>query len=230
MEDNKPFVITVVGAESSGKTILAMHLAKELNCQWVPEFAREYLEQLGREYTEKDLEIIAGRQLDKILGVVSRESSLAPYPLKGAMKHPSSIIEQPGGLNVITHDVNGVLRPAKTQPRATSQQPWSVVSDLKSAIGNRQSAIVIDGGMMNLRMWARIKFKMKLPVVEEALKNDVTDLYLLCRPRKEWTPDPLREAPTLLERSWIYNQYLAELMRGKVQMEIITVKEIGDKI
>jgi nicotinamide riboside kinase len=60
-------------------------------------------------------------------------------------------------------------------------------------------------------MWARIKYGKKIPVVEEALKEDVTSLYLLCRPLIPWEPDPLRDAPLLLDRAWIYNHYLKEL-------------------
>jgi len=53
----------------------------------------------------------------------------------------------------------------------------------------------------------------------------VTDLYLLCRPFKEWAPDPLREAPSLIDRVWIYNQYLEEVIKSNVAVEIVSVGE-----
>ena len=75
-----------------------------------------------------------------------------------------------------------------------------------------RSVLIVDSGMLSLRMWARIKYGSTIPLVEEALKENVTSLYILCRPRKEWELDPLREAPLLLDRAWIYNQYLSELL------------------
>ena len=71
--------------------------------------------------------------------------------------------------------------------------------------------VIVDSGMMSLRMWARIKYGITIPVVEHALKEDMTSLYLLTRPVLEWEADPLREAPALLDRVWIYNHYLKEL-------------------
>jgi nicotinamide riboside kinase len=65
--------------------------------------------------------------------------------------------------------------------------------------------------MLSLRMWARIKYGIKISLVDQALKEDVTSLYILTRPVLEWEVDPLREAPALLDRVWIYNHYLKEL-------------------
>lgn len=44
---NKPFIITVFGAESTGKTTLSRQLTAELNATWTEEFARPYLESTG---------------------------------------------------------------------------------------------------------------------------------------------------------------------------------------
>ena len=60
----------VTGPESTGKSTLCEQLAANYNTQWVPEFAREYLMNLGRPYTYDDLLIIARGQLqqeDRIL-------------------------------------------------------------------------------------------------------------------------------------------------------------------
>ena len=54
--------ISVTGPESSGKSLLAEALAEALNTAYVPEYAREYLENLDREYTEADLVKIAMQQ------------------------------------------------------------------------------------------------------------------------------------------------------------------------
>lgn len=55
--------IVVIGPESTGKSTLSKSLAEQLHTVWVPEFARTFLENLGREYTESDLLEIAKGQI-----------------------------------------------------------------------------------------------------------------------------------------------------------------------
>ncbi|MFN4246787.1 MAG: AAA family ATPase [Flavipsychrobacter sp.] len=55
--------IVVIGPESTGKSTLSETLANSLQTVWVPEYARTFLENLGREYTEADLLAIAKGQL-----------------------------------------------------------------------------------------------------------------------------------------------------------------------
>ena len=197
MSQHKPKVITIVGAESSGKTTLASQLREHFDCPWVPEYAREYLISLGRIYNESDLEIIADRQFKAIQDAVRQSlTSFAPNP----------------------------LAPPQSSYGARGKGE-SNVFELSSIVNRQSSIVILDGGMMNLRMWARIKYKSTIPIVENALKNDVTDLYLLCRPHVQWEADPLREAPSLIDRVWIYNQYLDELTRGEKPVEIISGPE-----
>ena len=56
--------IVVIGPESTGKSTLSEALAKALFTAWVPEFARAFLEGLGRPYKEEDLLTIAQGQAD----------------------------------------------------------------------------------------------------------------------------------------------------------------------
>lgn len=55
--------IVVIGPESTGKSTLSEMLAASLQTVWVPEYAREYLEQRGGVYNELDLMEIAKGQL-----------------------------------------------------------------------------------------------------------------------------------------------------------------------
>lgn len=57
--------IAITGPESTGKSTLAQQLAAHFNTLWVPEFARDYIAGLNRNYTLTDLENIAHGQLER---------------------------------------------------------------------------------------------------------------------------------------------------------------------
>jgi len=57
-------VITICfhGAESTGKSVLADKLSREIGCTWVPEYGRTYCEERGTDLTMDDLLAIAEGQ------------------------------------------------------------------------------------------------------------------------------------------------------------------------
>jgi|SRR5690242_6158628 len=55
--------IVVIGPESTGKSTLSEELARQYKTTWVPEYAREYMDNLQREYREEDLLQIASGQV-----------------------------------------------------------------------------------------------------------------------------------------------------------------------
>ncbi len=65
--------IVIIGPESTGKSTLSSEIAAALNTCFVPEFAREYLHQINREYLEEDLLHIAAGQL-KLEDKLAREA------------------------------------------------------------------------------------------------------------------------------------------------------------
>jgi Predicted ATPase/kinase involved in NAD metabolism len=69
--------IVVIGPESTGKSTLCEQLATRFKASWVPEFARNYLLNLGRPYNYDDLLIIAKGQLES----EDRLAELASVPL-----------------------------------------------------------------------------------------------------------------------------------------------------
>ncbi len=56
-------IIAIVGPESTGKSWLSEKLAEHFHTQWVPEFAREYIDGLDRPYQRGDLLEIARGQV-----------------------------------------------------------------------------------------------------------------------------------------------------------------------
>lgn len=70
-----PKRILILGPESTGKSTLTEALASHFSEPWVPEVAREYLEQLGRAYDYADLALIGKAQMaleDRLAAEASR--------------------------------------------------------------------------------------------------------------------------------------------------------------
>ncbi|MCO6496608.1 MAG: ATP-binding protein [Chitinophagaceae bacterium] len=70
-----------IGPESTGKSTLCEQLAKHFNTLWCPEYAREFLNTNGTEYTYDNLLHIATKQLeqeDRIAQELS-ESGVSPF-------------------------------------------------------------------------------------------------------------------------------------------------------
>jgi len=68
--------IAVTGPESTGKTTLAQSLALSFGTLWVPEFAREYLQDVAGDYTYDDVEKIALGQLKSENEYAAKSSGL----------------------------------------------------------------------------------------------------------------------------------------------------------
>jgi NadR type nicotinamide-nucleotide adenylyltransferase len=73
---NQPKIVVITGAESTGKSTLAESLAAHFHVPLIPEFARNYVEQLNRPYNYNDVEIIARQQVKQVNA--ARESE---YPV-----------------------------------------------------------------------------------------------------------------------------------------------------
>ncbi len=211
---HKPFIITIVGPESSGKTTLARELASRYSAPWVPEYARKYLEGLGRPYDENDLVRIAQGQLEAISEVLGEQFSIGNWQ-SAVLSSQTAVLSSQFSVHSF---LKKVLTPEPLPPGPSkgenmeARTQYSFLTFQREEFGEEPRPLVmVDSGMLSLRMWARIKYGITIPVVEQALKDDVTSLYVLTRPVFEWEADPLREAPSLLDRVWIYNHYLKEL-------------------
>lgn len=73
---NKPKIIVITGAESTGKSTLTERLANHFEVPYITEIAREYVENLNRKYTYSDVETIAKMQIAKFKSI---SKSDAPY-------------------------------------------------------------------------------------------------------------------------------------------------------
>lgn len=62
----QPKIIVITGAESTGKSTLTEKLANYFNVPFIPEIAREYVENLGYKYDYNDVENIARIQIEQL--------------------------------------------------------------------------------------------------------------------------------------------------------------------
>lgn len=194
----KPFIITIVGAENSGKTSLAIFLAAFFRCTWVPEYAREYLATLDRPYDEKDLEAITNGQWEWINAAIENKVSASTL-----YQH---LVDEINSTDVVNKNL-----------------VVDLIQLIKDKTDNQGEILIVDGGMLNLQMWSQIKYGRVSPFIKDLMEKDLTNLYILCRPGKNWTADPWREAPLVLDRAWIYNQYLRELVVLKKEFVIVAL-------
>lgn len=73
----RPKIIAITGAESTGKSTLSEALAKHYGVPFQAEYAREYIRNLNREYTFKDVEFIARKQLQQYHELIETGNSPA---------------------------------------------------------------------------------------------------------------------------------------------------------
>jgi len=63
LKENNISRIVITGPESTGKTELAQALAEKFDAVWIPEYARQYVENLNRPYDYVDVVRIAQHQI-----------------------------------------------------------------------------------------------------------------------------------------------------------------------
>ncbi|MFN3316455.1 MAG: AAA family ATPase, partial [Raineya sp.] len=96
------FAVAIVGVESTGKSTLAEDLAKYYQTEWIAEFARKYLENLGRNYTYDDVLLIAQNQ-NRIIQEKIKENTedenyddyINEYRIQSIVKKYSDFIRYP---------------------------------------------------------------------------------------------------------------------------------------
>ncbi len=123
--------IAITGPESTGKSELSQQLAREFKTEWVPEYARFYLDRLSEPYQESDLLAIAK-------GQIAWEEDKMKYASK---------------------------------------------------------YLFCDTDLLVIKIWSDFKYGRTDKWIEEHLKENRYDFYLLSDIDISWIPDPQREHP-----------------------------------
>jgi NadR type nicotinamide-nucleotide adenylyltransferase len=84
--------IVVIGPESTGKSTLCAQLAEHYQTLWVPEYAREYLEENGTDYSYNDLLTIAKGQVKLEEEISNQLSAVSSQRLAQNIEHRTSHI------------------------------------------------------------------------------------------------------------------------------------------
>ena len=87
----KKFV--VIGPESTGKSTLCSQLAEYYETIWVPEYAREYLEKNGTDYSYDDLLTIGKGQINLEEGIRYKVSGISDEQSANSIEHRTSNIK-----------------------------------------------------------------------------------------------------------------------------------------
>ena len=178
--------IVIIGPESTGKSTLCQQLASYYQTLWVPEFAREYLLALRKQYTFEDLLIIAKGQTaleDNYILEINRPAHRAP---RAGSRGQWAI-------------GNGQKKEASNSPLTT-----------------HYSHLFIDTDMYVMKVWCEFVFDNCHRWILEQIVERKYDLYLLCNTDLPWTPDELREYPDLASRKKLYRMYLDILINQSI--------------
>ena len=82
--------------------------------------------------------------------------------------------------------------------------------------------LIADTEIVVCKIWVEYVFKHSNTIIDEILKQQDFDLYLLCDIDLPWTYDPLRENPNIDERKELFEIYRNTLEQMKVPFEIVS--------
>ena len=82
--------------------------------------------------------------------------------------------------------------------------------------------LIADTEIVVCKIWVEYVFKHSNKVIDEILKQQDFDLYLLCDIDLPWTYDPLRENPNIDDRKELFEIYRNTLEQMKVPFEIVS--------
>lgn len=83
-----------------------------------------------------------------------------------------------------------------------------------------REVVFYDTDLTVIKIWSEYKYNSSSTKIDELLRKQEVDLYLLCKPDLPWEEDPLRENPN--NREVLYHLYLDALKDKGVTFAIIS--------
>ena len=189
--------IVILGPESTGKSTLCEQLAACYNAQWVPEYARTYLQKNGTQYRYEDLFEIAKGQVENEELIVKSQESIV-FSQQSLVDSQESIVN---GQKSIVNSSHTNLNP---QPVNPNPQPATT------------NLIFIDTDLYTIKIWSEIAFDKCDNRILTQIAFRKYDVYLLCNTDLPWAEDSMREYPDLKSRQKIYHHYRDALINQKI--------------
>ena len=189
--------IVILGPESTGKSTLCEQLAACYNTQWVPEYARTYLQKNGTQYKYEDLFEIAKGQVENEEIIVKSQESIVNSQ-ESLVNSQESIVN---GQKSIVNSSHTNLNP---QPVTPNPQPATT------------NLIFIDTDLYTIKIWSEIAFNKCDNRILTQIAFRKYDVYLLCNTDLPWAEDSMREYPDLKSRQKIYHHYRDALINQKI--------------
>ncbi len=90
----------------------------------------------------------------------------------------------------------------------------------ESVLRSKKNMLISDTELLVMSIWIEHKYKIRDPWVEQELRNQPFDLYLLCDIDLPWQDDPLREHPHM--REYLFDKYQKKLKILQFSYAVVT--------
>lgn len=184
--------VGIIGPESTGKSTLAQQLSQRYHGIYVPEYAREYVEQLGHPYTYDDVCTIARHQIERL-------QAYASSPKK------TNVGKTESGCSAEAVENSNTAEAADDKWKALSQD----------------GIVFFDTELIITRVWFDYCYGSAPDWVLEAMVQYKMDVYLLLYPDLAWVDDPVRENGSEAIRLELFRRYEQEIQSLGVPYYII---------
>lgn len=184
--------VGIIGPESTGKSTLAQQLSQRYHGIYVPEYAREYVEQLGHPYTYDDVCAIARYQIEQL-------QAYASSPKK------TNVGKMESGCSAEAVENSNTAEAADDRWKALSQG----------------GIVFFDTELIITRVWFDYCYGSAPDWVLEAMVQYKMDVYLLLYPDLAWVDDPVRENGSEAIRLELFRRYEQEIQSLGVPYYII---------
>lgn len=202
--------VGIIGPESTGKSTLAQQLSQRYHGIYVPEYAREYVEQLGHPYTYDDVCTIARHQIEQL-------QAYASSPKKtnvGKTESGCSAEAAESGCSIETAEGNCSAETTESGYRAeAADDRWKALS--------QDGIVFFDTELIITRVWFDYCYGSAPDWLLEAMVQHKMDVYLLLYPDLAWVDDPVRENGSEAIRLELFRRYEQEIQSLGVPYYII---------
>jgi NadR type nicotinamide-nucleotide adenylyltransferase len=91
---------------------------------------------------------------------------------------------------------------------------------VKKQLKENKPLLFFDTDFITLKIWSEVVFEKTTDTIENLVRNNIFDLYLLCNIDMPWKEDPLRKNKH--NRQYIFDLFVKELVRNNLQFKIVS--------